>query len=457
MKRERVSFDHLGCKMSTKAGLRVSLFLLVLALPFSSPGEAHAGPFLDWLFGRPTYYYAPVQPVVVQQPIGAPRYAVQRPLLSQPVLSQPVAIQPTVARRPFATQSYVVQRPAAPAYATQAYAVQPRVVQYAPVQYAAVPVFRTMWFRAPVTYYRPVAAPVSPATVVVPAASPNTTYYGGCTTQQWQVRRLPTTYVAPAVVAPGALVAPSYPATGYPATGYPSQPATAPPAGFQPEPFSPAAPPSRPSTHLAPADQAPTLKKPVHDDGGTNATERETYGAEGQRGNEAPAAPAAGDTPPAAHDHGADGHDHGADGHAGHNHGAAALPRSIPSQAVLTPVRKPSSGAATGEQGLRPTPNRSHRSLRLLPDPDWRRESPAAPPLNEPEDRTARNRQPTSKFAEIMRRAESAQTAKVVRYSKIARPVRESIRQVSAQIATPSPLNGRIDQNDSGWRSARSR
>ncbi len=453
--------------MSTKVGLRVSLFLLVLAVPFSSPGEANAGPFLDWLFGRPTYYYAPVQPVVVQQPIvaarpiGAPRYAVQRPVLSQPVLSQPVlsqpvlsqpvAIQPTVALRPFATQSYVVQRPAAPAYATQAYAVQPRVVQYAPVQYAAVPVFRTMWFRAPVTYYRPVAAPVSPASVVVPAASPTTTYYGGCTAQQWQVRRLPTTYVAPAVVAPGALAAPSYPATGYP-----SQPAATPPAGFQPAPFSLAAPPSGPSTHLAPADQAPTLNKPVHD-GGTNAAERNSFGAEGRRSNESPAAPAAGDIPPAAHDQGDDGHDHGDDGHAGHSHGAAALPKSIPSQAVLTPVRKPSSGAATGEQGLRPTPDRSHRSLRLLPDPDWRRESPAAPPLNEPEDRTARNRQPTSKFAEIMRRAESAQTAKVVRYSKIGRPVGESIRQVSAQIATPSPLNGRIDQNDSGWRSARSR
>lgn len=159
--------------------------------------SASAGPLLDWLFGRPS---APAYPIGSPVPIGnAAGYA---PYTSgyAPAYSANYAPQ------------FAAPTQAAPVFSPPGYA-PPSGTQYvpgAPTTFSNVPSFRTNYFRAPVTYYRPVLAtdPASGAQVV--RMSP-------CTSYEYQTQRIPTlgqsvyygNYGAPVAV-PGPATGPTY-------------------------------------------------------------------------------------------------------------------------------------------------------------------------------------------------------------------------------------------------------
>lgn len=149
---------------------RIALMSFAMTCAFAP--SANAGPLLDWLFGRPS---APAYPVGSPVPIG--NGAGYAPYTSgyAPAYSANYAPQ------------FGAPTQAAPTFSSPGYA-PPSGAQFAPgppTTYSNVPSFRTNYYRAPVTYYRPVLAtdPTSGAQVV--RMSP-------CTSYEYQTQRIPT-------------------------------------------------------------------------------------------------------------------------------------------------------------------------------------------------------------------------------------------------------------------------
>lgn len=239
----------------TMRQITLALFAAGATLVLSSQ-PAQAGPFLDWLFGRPILVYpSPVVPVAAPSPVAVVPSAVFPavgvvPANEAPVLAAPVAqvtnYAPAVG---YATAPVAVAQPAVVA-PPSAYALQPAQ----PVVVGYAPTFRTSWQQVPVTYYRPVVTNYVSGYPTV-AGQP-------CNGYAWQAQRVPTlvrrpwlpfsgyTYVAPVPVAPVATVnyAPA-PTTVTYAPAAPAVPACSCPTGV-------AAPVVAPLT-VAPSNGAP--------------------------------------------------------------------------------------------------------------------------------------------------------------------------------------------------------
>ncbi len=269
-----------------------------IALQLTAPVKnLHAGPFIDWLLGRPIITY-PAQPTVATAaPVLAPT--------SVTAAAYPTTVgYPGASANPVTTVNYAtaatcpcpVTTNYAPATTCAAPCSVPTTTAYAPavvaqpMQYATptvvgyAPAYRSSWYRVPITYYRPVTAYTGVAAQPVTVMQP-------CNTQTYQVQRRPFLFNRPwlpattapyaayapvltqpayaAVTAPvvtaqpncacgnAAAVAPSLstmPATGIPSTTVPS---TVTPSAHIPS--SSDTPPG--SSSSVPADQAPALQQ----------------------------------------------------------------------------------------------------------------------------------------------------------------------------------------------------
>ncbi|GAB5406620.1 MAG: hypothetical protein Aurels2KO_48510 [Aureliella sp.] len=129
--------------------------------------SAQAGPLIDWLFGRRT---EPAYPVGSPVPIGnAAGYA------------------PYTSGYAPAYSAYSPGYPNSPTFSAPGYA-PPAGVGYVPgtpTTYSNVPSFRTNYYRAPVTYYRPVLA-------TDPSTGAQTVRMSPCTSYEYQTQRVPT-------------------------------------------------------------------------------------------------------------------------------------------------------------------------------------------------------------------------------------------------------------------------
>jgi hypothetical protein len=283
---------------------------LQLAVPVKN---LQAGPFLDWLLGRPILTY-PSQPTVAAAavPVLAPASAVTTagypatashqvapgypyPLTTNyaATTAAPAACPCPVTANYAAAPTTACATPCAAAPATTAYLpVVAQPAQYLnPTVVGYSPTYRSSWYRVPVTYYRPVTAYTGVAAQPVTVMQP-------CNTQTYQVRRSPllfhrpwlpaTTTVpyaayAPVVTQPApmvtgqmvtaqpstapncpcpnaATVAPSLSTTPYygPSTTVPSTtfPSTVAPSTHIPSSSDPV-----PGSSTMPADQAPALQQ----------------------------------------------------------------------------------------------------------------------------------------------------------------------------------------------------
>lgn len=274
-----------------------------------------AGPFLDWLLGRPIYTYpattvgyapapivagyaptpvvagyaaAPVVAGYAPAPI-APTTVTTAPVTPPVVASYPPASLPYTLPAVTATPTSVTPAPVtayypgtAPAPVSGYTAAAPAYVANYPgaLGIGYVPSYRTTWFRVPVTNYRPVTA-YQGVTAYQPATTLPVTPMQPCNSYTWQAQRVPTWFgyrpwlpaPAPAAVyVPPAAVAPMYgvpaPTTMGAATTAPTLVApptlAAPPAGSYPAPgglpgFGVPAPQLPAEGGSVPADQAPTL------------------------------------------------------------------------------------------------------------------------------------------------------------------------------------------------------
>ncbi len=145
--------------------------LIGVALVCADMPSAQAGPLIDWLFGRRA---EPAYPVGSPVPIGnaagyAPYTSGYAPAYSAYSSGYPSAY------------------PAAPTFSAPGYAPPAGVgyTQGAPTTYSNVPRFRTNYYRAPVTYYRPVLA-------TDPTTGAQTVRMSPCTSYEYQTQRIPT-------------------------------------------------------------------------------------------------------------------------------------------------------------------------------------------------------------------------------------------------------------------------
>ncbi|HBE69889.1 MAG TPA: hypothetical protein DDW52_17215 [Planctomycetaceae bacterium] len=137
---------------------------------FGELESAQAGPLIDWLFGRRT---SPAYPVGGPVPVGntagyapyssgyspysvgyAPYNSLRPPVFSGPGYAPPSGLPTTVT---------------------------PRV----PTTYSYVPNYRTNYYRAPVTYYRPLMK-------ADPTTGAQTVHMAPCTSYEYQTQRIPT-------------------------------------------------------------------------------------------------------------------------------------------------------------------------------------------------------------------------------------------------------------------------
>jgi hypothetical protein len=143
------------------ASVRIATLTAIVsaAFIFLPNQQAQAGPFLNWLFGRPVLVYP--SPYVAGYP-------------SAPVAAVPAA--QTAYYAPYAVAAAPqVTMAAQPVMAPAPVAVQPVMSGYA--------TYRTTWNRIPVTYYRPMTTYTAgyPVTTAQP-----------CNAYTWQAQRVPT-------------------------------------------------------------------------------------------------------------------------------------------------------------------------------------------------------------------------------------------------------------------------